>query len=65
MTSQAYFSMKWRNDFLKWDPEEFGDLKYLAVRPHQVWIPDIILKNNADSDSIQVQKDTDTVGKDA
>ena len=61
VTSQAYFSMKWRNDFLKWDPHKFGDLKYLAVRPNEVWIPDIILKNNADSNSVQIQRDTDTV----
>ena len=61
VTSQAYFSMKWYNDYLKWDPKEFGNIQYLAVQPKEVWIPDIILKNNADANADEIQKGTDTV----
>ena len=53
--------MKWYNDHLKWDPSQYGDITYLPVHPHQVWIPDIILKNNADAEAVRIQGDTDTV----
>ena len=61
VTSQAYFSMKWHNDYLKWNPEQHGDITSLPVRPEQVWIPDIVLKNNANAEAVQIQRDTDTV----
>ena len=61
VTSQAYFSMKWYNDYLKWNPEDYGNIRYLPVRPEQVWIPDIILKNNADAKALQIQRGTETV----
>ena len=57
----AYYSMKWHNEFLRWNPEEWGNVKYLTVEPKSIWLPDIILKNNAASDSETVQKSTDHV----
>ena len=61
VTSQAYFTMKWTNDQLQWNPENFGGIEYLPVRPTDVWIPDIILKNNADANAVHIQTGTDTV----
>ena len=26
--SQAYYSMKWQNDFLRWDPEHWGGIRF-------------------------------------
>lgn len=53
--------MKWRNELLTWNPDEWGGIRHISVKPDMVWIPDIILKNNADSDAITIQKDTDQV----
>ena len=61
VTSQAYFGMCWTNAFLKWNPDDYGNVKYLSVNPDQVWLPDIVLKNNADSEAVTIQKDTDKV----
>ena len=52
VTSQAYFSMIWYNDYLKWNPDDHGTIRYLPVRTEEVWIPDIILKNNADAKAV-------------
>lgn len=61
VTSQAYFSVKWSDEFVKWNPRLWGRIDSIAVRPNMIWIPDIILKNNANSDAIRIQKDTETV----
>jgi hypothetical protein len=61
ITSQAYYVMRWRNEFLKWKPEDWGSINYLAVNYEEVWVPDIILKNNADGNVVTVQKDTDNI----
>ena len=31
----------WRDEFLTWDPEEFGNITSLVVPSTQVWIPDV------------------------
>lgn len=61
VTTQVYYSMRWKNEFLVWDPKKWGNIDLLLVKPNKVWIPDIILKNNADSNAATVQENTDTV----
>ena len=53
--------MKWTNEYLRWNPEDWGGICYLKVRPEKVWKPDIILKNNADANAISVQSNTDDI----
>ena len=62
VTTQSYYSMKWMNEFLTWDPELWSGVERLKVRRDMVWIPDIILKNNADNrkDPVQVCKNYKT-----
>ena len=31
----------WRDEFLTWDPEQFGNITSLVVPSTQVWIPDV------------------------
>ena len=38
-----------------------GCCRSIAVTPDTVWVPDVILKNNADSNAVTVQKGTDKV----
>lgn len=61
ITIHNYFQMNWKNEMLKWDPKEWGNITYLIVRPENVWLPDIVLLNSADANGYSIQKDTDTV----
>ena len=61
ITTQAYYSMHWRNEFLQWEPKDWKNIDILAVNPEEVWIPDIILKNNADGNAVTIQKGTDHI----
>ena len=38
--------MHWEDDYLKWDPEEYGGVKKLHLPPSKVWTPDIFLFND-------------------
>ena len=63
ITAKFYFYMTWKNDLLKWDPQEWHGINLLRVMPNKVWIPSLVLKNNAKSDgkSVNIQEGTDMV----
>ena len=35
----------WRDDFMVWNPAEFGGIEQIVVRAEDVWTPDILLYN--------------------
>ncbi|XP_054718587.1 acetylcholine receptor subunit alpha-like 1 [Uloborus diversus] len=39
---------EWSDHKLKWDPDEYGGVRQLYVPAEQIWLPDIVLYNNAD-----------------
>ncbi|XP_022237004.1 acetylcholine receptor subunit alpha-like 1, partial [Limulus polyphemus] len=39
---------EWTDYKLRWDPEEYGGVSKLHVPAEQIWLPDIVLYNNAD-----------------
>ena len=64
ITIQNYFQMRWVNEMLRWNPEDFGNITNVPVRPDQVWTPDVVLLNCADSEGDVIQKKTDVVSLD-
>ncbi|CAL4069517.1 unnamed protein product, partial [Meganyctiphanes norvegica] len=42
--------MKWWDHYLSWDPADYNGTKYIRVPYTDIWYPDILLKNTADSD---------------
>ncbi|KAF4519445.1 hypothetical protein B566_EDAN008672, partial [Ephemera danica] len=40
--------VKWIDYKLRWDPEEYGGVEMLYVPSEHIWLPDIVLFNNAD-----------------
>ncbi|KAK3736405.1 hypothetical protein QZH41_017908, partial [Actinostola sp. cb2023] len=50
------FLQEWMNPFLTWSPEEFDGIREISVPTSMVWIPDIILYNNADDRNDGVKK---------
>ncbi|KAM7450867.1 hypothetical protein ABFA07_001558 [Porites harrisoni] len=50
LTTSAWVRQIWFNPLLAWNSSEFGGLKTINVSPKKVWLPDIVLYENADED---------------
>lgn len=48
MTTNVWVEQKWFDYKLQWDPEEYGGIEMLYVPSENIWLPDIVLYNNAD-----------------
>nr|AKV94623.1 nicotinic acetylcholine receptor alpha8 variant A [Periplaneta americana] len=48
MTTNLWVQQKWIDYKLRWDPEEYGGVEMLYVPSEHIWLPDIVLYNNAD-----------------
>ncbi|XP_043792478.1 acetylcholine receptor subunit beta-like 2 isoform X2 [Apis laboriosa] len=42
------YLQRWNDYKLKWNPEEYGGVEMLYVPSENIWLPDIVLYNNAD-----------------
>jgi len=38
----------WNNPYMTWKPEDYGGVMEIQIPPDMLWVPDIILYNNAD-----------------
>ncbi|ELU13619.1 hypothetical protein CAPTEDRAFT_204062 [Capitella teleta] len=45
-TMYIWMSHIWRDEFLTWDPDEYGGLKHTRLPAHRIWTPDIVLYNS-------------------
>ncbi|XP_068243522.1 acetylcholine receptor subunit alpha-L1 [Palaemon carinicauda] len=52
MTSNVWVDHEWRDHKFHWDPEEYGGVTELYVPSEIIWLPDIVLYNNADGEYI-------------
>eukprot|EP00057_Strongylocentrotus_purpuratus_P028009 XP_011682483.1 PREDICTED: neuronal acetylcholine receptor subunit alpha-3 isoform X1 [Strongylocentrotus purpuratus] len=48
LTSKVWVKQQWRDYRLQWEPEEYGGITKIKVPNECLWIPDILLYNNAD-----------------
>nr|CAD7408956.1 unnamed protein product [Timema cristinae] len=48
MTTNVWVEQKWVDYKLIWNPEEYGGVEMLYVPSEHIWLPDIVLFNNAD-----------------
>jgi len=49
-TVSVFMRQVWHNPILAWNNTKFKSIKSINVRPKKLWLPDIVLYNNADSD---------------
>ncbi|XP_066926665.1 neuronal acetylcholine receptor subunit alpha-6-like [Clytia hemisphaerica] len=49
LISNVWVRQNWQNDKLTWDPKDFDNITVINVHPSKVWLPDVILYNNAKS----------------
>uniref|UniRef100_T1IUC4 Uncharacterized protein n=1 Tax=Strigamia maritima TaxID=126957 RepID=T1IUC4_STRMM len=48
MTTNVWVEQVWHDYKLQWEPEEYGGVQELFVPSELLWLPDIVLYNNAD-----------------
>ncbi|XP_057314526.1 neuronal acetylcholine receptor subunit alpha-9-like isoform X2 [Hydractinia symbiolongicarpus] len=49
LISNVWIRQKWYNYHLTWKPQEFNNITLINVDPKKIWLPDIVLYNNAKS----------------
>ncbi|XP_021944477.1 acetylcholine receptor subunit alpha-L1 isoform X2 [Folsomia candida] len=52
MTTNVWLDQSWFDNKFIWDPKEYGGVTELYVPSEHIWLPDIVLYNNADGDYI-------------
>ncbi|TKC49727.1 hypothetical protein EI555_005860, partial [Monodon monoceros] len=52
MTTNVWLKQEWNDYKLRWNPAEFGNITSLRVPSEMIWIPDIVLYNNADGEFV-------------
>lgn len=48
LQTNVWLTMKWNDFQLRWNPVDYGNITNLHVPSDRVWLPDIVLFNNAD-----------------
>ncbi|KAJ8390988.1 hypothetical protein AAFF_G00097660, partial [Aldrovandia affinis] len=48
MTTNVWLTQEWHDYRLMWDPQEYEGIKKLRIPSRHIWLPDIVLYNNAD-----------------
>ncbi|XP_052126951.1 acetylcholine receptor subunit alpha-like 1 [Frankliniella occidentalis] len=48
MTTNMWVEQEWNDYKLKWNPDDYGGVETLHVPSEHIWLPDIVLYNNAD-----------------
>ncbi|CAI5449741.1 unnamed protein product [Caenorhabditis angaria] len=48
MHTNVWLTLKWYDYQFKWNPKDYGNISQIRVAPEKVWLPDIVLFNNAD-----------------
>lgn len=48
LTTNVWLDQEWVDELLTWDPRDFNGLSALRIPCARIWLPDIVLYNNAD-----------------
>ncbi|XP_022079218.1 neuronal acetylcholine receptor subunit alpha-6-like [Acanthaster planci] len=47
MTGASWFIMQWHDYRIRWDPQKYGNLRYLSLAMDEIWTPKLLLTNTA------------------
>ncbi|NXL88565.1 ACHA2 protein, partial [Alectura lathami] len=50
MTTNVWLKQEWSDYKLRWNPEDFDNVTSIRVPSEMIWIPDLVLYNNADGE---------------
>ncbi|XP_026465578.1 acetylcholine receptor subunit alpha-L1-like isoform X4 [Ctenocephalides felis] len=52
LTTNVWLEHEWQDHKFQWDPTEYGGVTELYVPSEHIWLPDIVLYNNADGEYV-------------
>ncbi|GFQ97442.1 acetylcholine receptor subunit alpha-1-B [Trichonephila clavata] len=52
LVMETWTTMKWKDDYLTWDPNEFNNITILNVPDSEVWKPDLSVYTSSSDDSL-------------
>ncbi|XP_072381370.1 acetylcholine receptor subunit alpha-like 2 [Diabrotica undecimpunctata] len=52
LTTNVWLEHEWQDHKFMWDPQEYGGVTELYVPSEHIWLPDIVLYNNADGEYV-------------
>ncbi|XP_073978197.1 nicotinic acetylcholine receptor alpha2 isoform X2 [Rhodnius prolixus] len=52
LTTNVWLEHEWQDHKFRWDPGEYGGVTELYVPSEHIWLPDIVLYNNADGEYV-------------
>ncbi|XP_041375144.1 neuronal acetylcholine receptor subunit alpha-10-like [Gigantopelta aegis] len=47
LVTNVWLDQEWDDEFLVWEPENFNNITMIRIPCHKLWLPDIVLYNNA------------------
>ncbi|CAI4228710.1 unnamed protein product [Auanema sp. JU1783] len=50
LTTSLWLEIQWKDRKLVWNPKDYGGIDNIHIPSDQIWIPDIVLYNNADGE---------------
>lgn len=45
LTTNVWFDQEWVDEFLTWNPSDFGGIQKIRIPCQSIWLPDIVLYN--------------------
>ena len=48
VTTSIWPTQEWYDEYMQWNPEDFGGITNTGVSPDRIWKPEIVLYNNVD-----------------
>uniref|UniRef100_A0A0N4Z6Q5 Neur_chan_LBD domain-containing protein n=1 Tax=Parastrongyloides trichosuri TaxID=131310 RepID=A0A0N4Z6Q5_PARTI len=48
MHTNVWLTIEWSDYQMQWDPRKYGQIQTIRISPDRMWLPDIVLFNNAD-----------------
>ncbi|XP_045181731.2 acetylcholine receptor subunit beta-type unc-29-like [Mercenaria mercenaria] len=48
LTITAVVVLNWRDEYMKWNPSDYGNLEQLVFESDKVWVPNLVLINNVE-----------------
>uniref|UniRef100_A0A0N5CG94 Neur_chan_LBD domain-containing protein n=1 Tax=Strongyloides papillosus TaxID=174720 RepID=A0A0N5CG94_STREA len=48
MHTNVWLTIEWTDYQMRWDPRNYGEIQTIRISPDRMWLPDIVLFNNAD-----------------
>ena len=45
LSLRSFCIQRWSDEYLTWEPEEYGNMTVIKLPQHQIWTPDLMLYN--------------------